>query len=103
METQEQAEADLIVAPSRFVVRTLEQNGVSRVKIRVNPFGVDLRRFMPAPKMPELKPLRFVFVGALQSRKGITASTGSLEKAWSRKRGLWLRKADGSERTMDCR
>ena len=91
LETQEQAEADLIVVPSRFVLRTLEQNGVPGAKIRVNPFGVDLRRFMPAPKIPEFKPIRFVFVGALQSRKGLPL----LFKAWqevdvANKAELWI-------------
>jgi starch synthase len=91
LESEEQAEADLIVAPSRFVVRTLEQNGIPTVKIRLNPFGVDLHRFTPAPKMPEFKPLRFVFVGALQSRKGLPL----LFKAWQEiepgsKAELWI-------------
>jgi glycosyltransferase involved in cell wall biosynthesis len=79
LEVQEQTDADLIVAPSQFVVRTLEQNGVPTMKIRVNPFGVDLNRFTPSSKMPDFTPIRLVFVGALQSRKGLPL----LFKAWN--------------------
>jgi glycosyltransferase involved in cell wall biosynthesis len=78
LEDQEHAEAALIVVPSRFVLKTLEQNGVSTAKIRVNPFGVNLQRFSPAEFPPEIKPVRFIFVGSLQSRKGLPL----LFKAW---------------------
>lgn len=78
LEAQEHAEAVLIVVPSRFVLKTLQENGVSTAKICVNPFGVNLQRFTPAKSPPELKPLRFVFVGSLQSRKGLPL----LFKAW---------------------
>src|SRR5262249_34568223 len=40
--------------------------------------GTDLRRFTPAARVPEFKQVRFVFVGALQSRKGLPL----LFKAW---------------------
>src|SRR5206468_3045471 len=59
---------------------TLQENGVDAQKIRLNPFGVDLERFKPAATPPSLKPLRFVFAGSLQPRKGLPL----LLSAWSR-------------------
>jgi len=79
-EDQEHADASCIVAPSRFVVRTLRENGVDPAKIRLNPFGVDLALFRPAMVPPELKPLRFLFAGSARPRKGLPL----LLKAWRR-------------------
>jgi len=70
-EEQEHTEAAFIIVPSRFVARTLEENGVDAAKIRINPFGVDLECFQPGKVPPSLKPLRFVFAGSLQPRKGL--------------------------------
>ena len=70
-EEQEHADASFIIVPSRFVARTLEENGVDAKKIRINPFGVDLECFQPRSIPPPLKPLRFVFAGSLQPRKGL--------------------------------
>lgn len=81
--------ADLVVAASSFTVRTLVENGVAAEKIRVNPYGVDIRRF--TNKQTEGKhPLRFVFVGSVTARKGVPL----LLKAWRLLRPgsgeLWL-------------
>lgn len=70
-EEQEHADADRIVVPSRFVARTLIENGVSADKIRNNPFGVDLEWFKPAESPPPLSPVRFLFVGSSEPRKGL--------------------------------
>ena len=78
-EDHEHRAASRIVVPSRFVARTLTENGVDSEKIRINPFGVDLERFQPPETLPPLKPLRFIFAGALQARKGLPL----LLHAWS--------------------
>ena len=79
-EDQEHIAASRIVVPSRFVTTTLIENGVDPTKIRINPFGVNLERFQPGETPPPLKPLRFVFAGSLQPRKGLPL----LLKTWNR-------------------
>ena len=78
-EDQEHIVASRIVVPSRFVATTLIENEVDSAKIRVNPFGTDLEHFQPAETPPSLKPLRFIFAGSLQPRKGLPL----LLQAWS--------------------
>ncbi len=90
-EDQEHIIATRIVVPSRYVATTLTENGVDSAKIRINPFGTDLEHFQPAETPPSLKPLRFIFAGSLQPRKGLPL----LLKAWSQvpdSRGteLWI-------------
>jgi alpha-maltose-1-phosphate synthase len=78
----EQAEHELatcIVVPSTFAANTLVENGVARERIRVNPFGVDIRRFSPRPRAPR-SPMRFCFVGSISVRKGVPL----LLDAWKR-------------------
>ena len=79
-EAEEHAAAARVVVPSRFVARTLEENGVEAGKIRINPFGADLELFRPAAAPPMLKPLRFVFAGSTRPRKGLPL----LLDAWRR-------------------
>lgn len=89
-ENEEHALADRIVVASAFTKRTLVGHGVDAAKVRVNPYGVDLARFRVLGRWAMDRPLRFVFVGSLQARKGIPA----LIEAWRRlsPRGgeLWL-------------
>jgi starch synthase len=69
-EATEHAQATCIVVPSRYVMRTLHENGVDANKIRVNPFGVDLTNFFPSRKPAPLNTLKFLFAGSLRPRKG---------------------------------
>lgn len=101
-EAQEHADATRVIVPSRFVARTLQENGVDAAKIRLNPFGVDLECFQPATRPPSLKALRFVFAGSLQPRKGLPL----LLNAWRQLPGnhgaeLWI--AGGGELPVSVR
>gem|GEM_PF-428952 len=88
-EQQEHDAAALVVAASTFTVRTLAENGVSREKIALNPYGVDVSRF-------QLKAgggghaLRFVFVGSVTARKGVPLLLQAWERLRPRRAELWL-------------
>ncbi len=57
---------------SSFTRQTLIENGASPDAIRVIPYGVDLERFAPpAPNASISAPLRLLFVGTINQRKGI--------------------------------
>ena len=59
---------------SSFTRRTLVEQGIPAEHVRVVPYGVDLRRFHPGIETPESNdtaPLRLLFVGTINQRKGI--------------------------------
>ena len=89
-EREEHVLADRIVVASAFTRRTLIEHGVDGAKIRVNPYGVDLDRFHIADRDATDRPLRFVFVGALQARKGIPVLIEAWSRLASRDAELWL-------------
>src|SRR5260370_22804262 len=70
-EEAEHEKARQIVVASSFSQRTLIENGVSKGKITVNPYGVDLGRFSYPPKVSLGRPFRFLFAGLVSARKGI--------------------------------
>ena len=61
--------ADLITVPSSFALRSFVDQGISPMKIRQVPYGVDLSLFRPLPK--EDKVFRVLFVGTKTLRKGL--------------------------------
>jgi len=61
--------ADVILCASTYVRDSMRNNGVSESKLAVNPFGVDLKLFVPREQIPA-RP-RFLFVGSLTLRKGL--------------------------------
>ncbi len=64
--------ADRFLAASSFTRRTLIENGAAADSIRVVPYGVDLARFAPGAQEDTLAgPLRLLFVGTINQRKGI--------------------------------
>jgi glycosyltransferase involved in cell wall biosynthesis len=64
--------ADRFLVASSFTRSTLIENGASPEAIRVIPYGVDLERFQPGEHAPLVSgPLRLLFVGAINQRKGI--------------------------------
>lgn len=71
IEDKEHELATHIVVESSFVKTTLVENGVNAGRVSVIPLGVDLDLFRPAPTRREEGPVRFLFVGAIQARKGI--------------------------------
>ena len=68
-EEAEYAQADAILVPSRFVQRSFVAQGVAPEKLRLAPYGVDLRRFAPSGA-PAADALDVLFVGSLSVRKG---------------------------------
>ncbi len=64
--------AHFLVASS-FTRATLVENGTPAEAITVIPYGVDTRHFSPAParRVPAGGPLRLLFVGRINQRKGI--------------------------------
>ena len=66
--------ADCWIVASSFSRRTLVENGIGSARIHVAPYGVDLERFHPAPGERAVsggKPLRLLFVGTINQRKGV--------------------------------
>jgi glycosyltransferase involved in cell wall biosynthesis len=75
--------SDVIVAPSLFVKKTLEMAGFSDKKIEIVPFGADLLKEFGESGIKERlseRPLRFIFSGAVNYRKGINF----LLEAWDK-------------------
>jgi glycosyltransferase involved in cell wall biosynthesis len=62
--------ADLVLASSDYVKKSLLEVGVATERIKVLPFGVDTSQFRPAQRRSGKK-LRLLFVGLISQRKGI--------------------------------
>mgnify|MGYP006430270067 FL=1 len=69
-ELEEYDTADLISVPSSFVYNSFLKNGIEEKKLFLNPFGVNLDRFSPLPKINDGK-FQVLYVGTLSIRKGI--------------------------------
>ena len=69
-ETKEYHAADLISVPSSFVYNSFLKQGIDQRKLFLNPFGVNLNRFNPLPKINDSK-FNVLYVGTLSIRKGI--------------------------------
>jgi glycosyltransferase involved in cell wall biosynthesis len=89
-ESNEHSLASIVVAPSRFVTETLEEAGVPRERMRVNPFGTDTALFRPADTAPPLEPLTFLFVGSISARKGVPVLLAAWRHAALRRARLWI-------------
>ena len=71
-ELDEYATADYIAVPTEFVVQTFVERGVPREKLLVNPYGVDLQRFVPPAGRPASREtLRVLHCGQVSARKGV--------------------------------
>ena len=83
--------ADQIVTASSFARDTLISNGVAENKIRVNPYGADLDRFQSKQESRNSsRPLRFVFVGGINARKGVPALLAAWQTLQPKDAELWL-------------
>jgi glycosyltransferase involved in cell wall biosynthesis len=78
---QETQSAQAWIVASSFTKATLVEHGVPAAKISVVPYGVDLDWFTPArgPR-PRTGPLRVLFVGTINQRKGIRYLVDALER-----------------------
>lgn len=63
--------ADYFLAPSQVVKRSLMYCGVSEEKIKIIPYGTDCTRFKYKERKVQTGPLKLIFVGAVDYRKGI--------------------------------
>lgn len=64
--------AGRILVASSFTKRTLIENGTPASAISVIPYGVDLQRFTPGSRSrSSAAPLRLLFAGTINQRKGI--------------------------------
>jgi glycosyltransferase involved in cell wall biosynthesis len=81
-EREEHSLAHVIVVPSRFVRRTLVEEGVDAAKVRVIPFGTDIKLFQPVAQKSHAPGSKvvFLFVGGVTARKGVPV----LLDAWRR-------------------
>ena len=69
-EESEYDAADVITVPSTFALRTFAESGVSPWKLRLVPYGVDLRAFYPCAERKE-NDFHVLFVGGISVRKGV--------------------------------
>jgi len=69
-EINEYGEANIISVPSTFVLNTFLEKGFDRKKLFLNPYGVDLQRFKPLPRIKSDK-FKVLYVGTLSVRKGL--------------------------------
>ena len=71
-ELAEYGAADAIMVPTRYAAKTFIREGINPQKLAVNPYGVDLARFV---SMPVMRPLTgtvgVLFVGRVGIRKGV--------------------------------
>jgi glycosyltransferase involved in cell wall biosynthesis len=81
--------ATRIAAASSFTRKTLVDHGVDPAKIRVIPYGVDCERFALQHR-PESRPLRFIFVGLVNARKGVPLLLDAWRKLHAAGAELWL-------------
>ena len=63
--------ADYFLAPSKVVKKSLMFCGVSEDRIKIVPYGTDCSRFKYKPRTIQGGPLKLIFVGAVDYRKGI--------------------------------
>lgn len=66
---KEAEEANIITVPSHYVKKTFLSQGIDGKKVKVIPYGVDLREFFPG-KNKKQDGLHLVFVGHVSVRKG---------------------------------
>ena len=90
---REQAEwrlADIIVAGSRYVQDCLENAAVSKNRCIVVPSAVDLERFRIGTEIRHGGPLRVLFVGQINLRKGVPYLLDAVRRLDSRQVRLKL-------------
>ena len=63
--------ADKISVPSKYAAQTFVDRGISKNKIFINRYGVNLELFHPPTKRPSDRRPRIIFVGGVGIRKGV--------------------------------
>ena len=62
---------DFFLAPSKVVKDSLLFCGVKEEQVKIVPYGVDINKFSYVKKKVHNNPLKLIFVGQVNSRKGI--------------------------------
>ena len=70
-EEREYAAASHLLCPSEFVARTFLEAGFAPDRLLRHRYGYDPARFAAPPGVPPQRPLRAVFVGSGEPRKGL--------------------------------
>jgi glycosyltransferase involved in cell wall biosynthesis len=77
---QEMELADLVLAPSSFVAKTIQRFHPNKA-LALAPYGVDLEFWTPGPSREQSEALRFIYAGQISLRKGIPGLLLAWEKA----------------------
>lgn len=88
-EEAEYEEADVITVPSTFAFRSFVDSGVSELKMRLVPYGVDLNAFYSCTPRSKGE-FRVLFVGGVTVRKGIHYLLEAFEQVQSGNKHLTL-------------
>ncbi|MHA3771965.1 glycosyltransferase family 4 protein [Verrucomicrobiota bacterium sgz303538] len=84
-------EADYILLPSRFVIRTFLERGIPESKILQAEYGVDLEVFKPSDTPPADRPFRVVCSSGVNLRKGARVLVEAWRKlGWSDAELHWV-------------
>ena len=70
---------DYYIAPSQYIYEQLLKKNISKNRIKIIPFGVDLKKYKPNVSLKS-ETFRVLFVGMIAQRKGVL----TLLKAWSK-------------------
>ena len=100
---REQAEwrlADIVVAGSRYVQNSLERSGVAKGRCLVVPSAIDLERFTVAADHSNGGPLRVLFVGQINLRKGAPYLLEAVRRLNSRQ--IRLKMVGAVQARSDC-
>jgi glycosyltransferase involved in cell wall biosynthesis len=80
-EIVEYAAADRIMVPTRYAKQTFVHHGIDPGKLVVNPYGVDLGRYLSMPvQRSSGSVIRVLFVGRVGLRKGISYLLQSFQR-----------------------
>lgn len=64
-------DVDFFLVPSLFVKNSLTENGIPDSKIKIVPYGVNIKQFNPICQKNNSNKLKLIYVGSVTYRKGI--------------------------------
>lgn len=100
-ENSEHHLAHAIVVGSTFARDTLIAQGIDKARVRINPYGVDWKRFTNITRSQRAqRPLRFLFVGSLQLRKGLPYLLQAWQQLAPSTAELWIVGQTPSDRSL---
>jgi glycosyltransferase involved in cell wall biosynthesis len=88
-------EADIITVPSGFARNSFVSMGVDPAKVRVTPYGAELRDYAPTTKRDDV--FRILFVGTVCIRKGVQYLLEAVSQLKLPNAELCIRGADAPE------